>query len=302
MLQEAQATRDAERKFKEEELALRRGTAEIAQQEAKRAQELRDQQQQAMQKAQEMAISIATPTQIRQEPGGDWVTQAAPTETQVAMQLAQAGGPNAIPGVIQALTKDASFTIQTGRDGFLYKVFKDGSPAERVLTAQGTPLAAKVTAAELSPTQFKLLDEQQANIDSGQIALDNLSRAAELSKTATYGLGALQTAMYLDAIGRASQGQKDLIELNNQIQRNVLAQLRATFGGNPTEAEGKALREVEGSVNQSPDVRKTAIENAIKLAERRIKFAQARMENIRTGYSSGKAAKTDIDDLMEGFN
>jgi hypothetical protein len=269
--------------------------------EAKFTQDLRDQQQSALQRAQEMAISMGTPTQVRETPEGEWETQAAPTREQLAVQLAQAGGPSAIPGVIQALTKDAKqreFKLQTGRDGFIYKVFEDGSPAERVTTAGGAPLAARTNAAELSQTQFRLLDEQQATIDSAQLALDNLARAAELSKTASYGFGAFKIAEAADKFGYANAAQRDLIELNNQIQRNVLTQLKSTFGGSPTEAEGNALREVEGSVDASPEVRARAIANAVKLAERRIRLAQSRMENIRTGYAGGTAKTQTVDDLM----
>jgi len=62
-----------------------------------------------------------------------------------------------------------------------------------------------------------------------------------------------------------------------------LEQLRATFGGNPTEGERAILIQVQGSVNQTSGVRAQIFKDAADLVRRRVKYNQKYANAQRTG-------------------
>lgn len=295
----------AQRRYQQEMLAEAKRKQTFAEEQARKEADLAQaeagKRAAALQKAQEMAISMGTPTQIREAEGGEWATQAAPTREQLALQLAQAGGASAIPGIAQSLLKEPTedrYTIKKLADGTLARVNLTTGESKPVVGPDGK-LVMGDGASELSSTQFRLMDEQQGIIDAGQISLELIAQARALSERAASGAGALSLAKLRDSINQASPEQKALIQLESLIKRNVLSQLKATFGGNPSEAEGKALAAVEANINASPEVRNRSMETALKLAESRIKNAQARQENIRSGYSGTGARKPNpVDDLM----
>lgn len=72
-------------------------------------------------------------------------------------------------------------------------------------------------------------------------------------------------------------------ELDNKVLGQALGQLKATFGAAPTEGERKILVDLQASIDKTPQERKIIIDNAIKLAENRLRFNQERADGLRGG-------------------
>jgi len=64
---------------------------------------------------------------------------------------------------------------------------------------------------------------------------------------------------------------RDVAELQNLMGRNVLSQLKAAFGGNPSEREGTMLATIEAELAKGTGANKAIIKNAIEMLEARAK-------------------------------
>lgn len=86
-------------------------------------------------------------------------------------------------------------------------------------------------------------------------------------------------------------------DLKNVVLGQALASLKTIFGSAPTEGERQILIELQASVDKTPDERKSIIERAIKLAEKRLQFNKDRASELRgqTYYKPGGGAKTVVD-------
>lgn len=77
--------------------------------------------------------------------------------------------------------------------------------------------------------------------------------------------------------------------LDNILQTAALPQLKAIFGGMPTEGERKILLDVQGSSSKSPAVRKDIFDRAEKAIQARLKFGADKVKRLREGtYFSGE--------------
>lgn len=145
----------------------------------------------------------------------------------------------------------------------------------------------KISGPNLSVTAQKEILEADEGVQSGQAVVAALDRALELNSKAYSGPMA-ETRGYAGSL----VGMDDAVateELKNLVTSQALDQLRATFGAMPTEGERKILLEIQGSVNQSPEVRKRIYERAKAAAERRVEFARQKAAKLRSGeyFSEG---------------
>lgn len=175
--------------------------------------------------------------------------------------------------------------------------------------APGTPefqkrvqaLRAEGAGSKLSGTEQKELFEAEEAIEAGKTLVLNMGRALEINDKAYegFGAGARRT------IGRQIPGVKDsegvqaTTQLENLAGQNALSQLKAVFGGNPTEGERKILLDLEGSISMSAPERKTIYENAIKMANRRIKINQEKAKAIKAGAYS-RSVEPEVDEKALG--
>lgn len=127
--------------------------------------------------------------------------------------------------------------------------------------------------------------DELAAASEGAIAL--LGRAKELSKQAYDGMLAGWRGWGSSQVG--SEAGNATIELNNILTESALGQLKAIFGGAPTEGERQILLDVQGSANQPQSVRDAIIDRAIAAAQRRLAFNRQRAQELRSGtfYQSG---------------
>jgi hypothetical protein len=144
----------------------------------------------------------------------------------------------------------------------------------------------------LSATDKKAILEADEGVLAANTAVESLNRAKRLSKEA-YGFpGAGQigtvTGLFGDKAGQAT------LDLNNEVMTNALSQMKAIFGGNPTEGERAVLLELQGAANKPDAVRQKIYDRAIYLAQRRLEFNKQRANELRGGsfYKPGGAPAT----------
>lgn len=116
-----------------------------------------------------------------------------------------------------------------------------------------------------------LVERAGARLDAGLQAassLPGLYRMSELLKTVDTGGFSRVTAAAQDIFGVLP---KDTAELKNLMGRQVLSQLKASFGGNPSEREGEFLQKIEAELNKGSGANQAIINNAITLLEARAK-------------------------------
>jgi len=121
-------------------------------------------------------------------------------------------------------------------------------------------------------------------IQSGRNTLTTIGEMLELNRSAFHGPFAEKRGQVaaLTGVGGKKAGA-DTVVLQNKITGGALEQLRATFGGNPTEGERAILLQVQGSVGQAADVRERIFKDAAALVRRRIMFNQKYANAQRRG-------------------
>lgn len=116
--------------------------------------------------------------------------------------------------------------------------------------------------------------------------IPTLRRAIELQDEILSGGGANALRKMANYLGVASQDEG---ELNSLFGQNILGQLKATFGGSPTEGEREALAQAQASFNQTGKINSKLLRNALKLAS----------EKVARGKRAAQADKDDatIDEI-----
>ncbi len=160
---------------------------------------------------------------------------------------------------------------------------------------QGFILTGKLPREDAQPltaTDKKAILEADEMVLSNQTAIDNLrsildgKQGETLNDRAGSGwtAGMQSWAARNDPTGLFDDGKGEATtELNNVVVGNSLGQLKTIFGGNPTEGERNALRDLEASISKSPAERKTILDRTIALAEKRLEFNRQRASELRGG-------------------
>jgi hypothetical protein len=151
--------------------------------------------------------------------------------------------------------------------------------AARLQQLQNKPSAGMSVAA-----QKELFDTEDA-IHGSKAAVKSFQEALKINKQAMggYGSGALATAggILPEAIRPATVDATK--ELDNILQGSALPQLKAIFGGMPTEGERAILLEVQGSSAQPASVREGIFKRAMDAANTRIKINEQKAKQLRSG-------------------
>lgn len=146
----------------------------------------------------------------------------------------------------------------------------------------------------LSATAQKELFEADEGIQAGESVISALDKALELNDKALSGPGAGTLGKVGSWVGVDSAVATE--DLKNIVTAQALENLKATFGGMPTEGERKILLEIQGSVDQAPEVRRGIYERAKALAARRIEFSKKKAAQLRSGeYFSEQGPSGDPD-------
>lgn len=166
---------------------------------------------------------------------------------------------------------------------------QEGTPAYRSFVGAGKIGADR----DMSAGDKKAIDTADNAVLSAQTSIGMLEQAKELSAKAYAGPLASARGKAMSLIPGNEAGQATL-DYDNIVTANALANLKTTFGGNPTEGERKILLEVAGSSNQPHALRLRILQRAIDAANLRIQQSESRAAQIREGTyyrpGSGPAA------------
>ena len=158
-------------------------------------------------------------------------------------------------------------------------------PGTPEFTARVKALAGEGKGMTLGPREQTELFEAEDIVTAGESVLLNLSKAKEISPKAYGGFQASlrrSIAREIPGVGN-SEGVVATTELESLVGENALSQLKAIFGGAPTEGERKILLDLAGSINLSDPERQKIYDRALEAAARRIKVNKEKIANIRKG-------------------
>ena len=169
-------------------------------------------------------------------------------------------------------------------------------------SSRSAPAATGTQGQPVLPAKKPLTAHEQTAIDDADKAVianrgvvGTLQDAKRLSKSAFSGLFPMQRAEVSANIPDSpllpgsNQSAKDTLLLHNSVISQAVDQLKATFGGNPSEGERKILLDLAGSMTAPDDVRQEIYDRAIKAANARLELNQRRAQEIRGGtyYTPG---------------
>jgi hypothetical protein len=149
---------------------------------------------------------------------------------------------------------------------------------------QSFVLSGKMPREDQSPltaTDKKAIFEADEMVQASQAAIPLLQKAMELNDKAYSGFAAGTRGAITGALG--SEAGQATQELDNVVTTQALGQMKAIFGGNPTEGERAILLDVAGSSNSPPEVRKGIYQRAMQAVQRRLEFYQQRANEMRGG-------------------
>lgn len=152
-----------------------------------------------------------------------------------------------------------------------------GSPAYQSYLLTGTiPKNDQVHTA----SDRKAIQQSDDAVYAATNAIDALNGLKGLSKEAWGFTGAGVIAKGLSPV---SDGAAKTVEFDNAAATNAVSQLKAIFGGNPTEGERKVLLDIAGSSAMPDAVRQKVFDRAIAMAERKLAMEKQRGEELRGG-------------------
>lgn len=176
--------------------------------------------------------------------------------------------------------------------GKVYVVYDDGT-ARPALDQNGQQIWDKVpnTDANGQPTrkleanERKKIMELQDSVQSVESALQTLNEMEKLaSDDKTYsGFGAGVRAKIASNLGFGGEEADNTVVYDNMATEQALTQLKAIFGGMPTEGERKILLDIQASASKTPAQRKAILANAKKAAMRRLQGYNEQITSIASG-------------------
>lgn len=185
---------------------------------------------------------------------------------------------------LEQTKSDRDWTRQLGAANYGLKAAQ-ADPA--VIAAQAK--AKQVTLP--SAVQDKILKAEDEAAAARQ-TMGHLQQALDLNEKTFSGAGALAQGKvagsipeWVPNVAPFPDRQKgiDTQTLDNLLQKQVLSNLKATFGSQMTLKEGEILRDVEGSVNKPADVRRGILQRASETVRERLGRNERRAQEMRSG-------------------
>jgi hypothetical protein len=233
--------------------------------------------------------------------------------TEIDRIVSAVNDPNTSPAAkkaYEARLRKLTYIAPTSGEGG-----KPMSPAGKLASDEGltpgTPeyqarvkaLAGEGKGMNLSAAEQKELFEAEDIVNASKSVLLNLSKAKELNEKAYsgFGAGARRTiARNIPGISE-SEGVTATTDIESLVITNSLDQLKAIFGGAPTEGERKILLDIQGSISMSPKERERVWDRAMTAAARRMKSNEDKMKRIRQGSYSRVSPEEKADGGLMGY-
>jgi hypothetical protein len=224
-------------------------------------------------------------------------------QNQKAERDLQPGFRAATPQEKQSLGLEPNAPVQIGPDGRAYPIVEGSGRTDASRATEDRRRAAEAVGLKpespgyqsflltgkmpredqqpLSASDKKAIIEADEGIAAGESAIRTLQSAKQISKQAFDGPLASYRGQGAALIG--SEAGKATVELDNMLTAGALSQLKAIFGGAPTEGERKILLDIQGSSSMPRDVRERVYDRAIDAANRRLEFSRRQSEGLRNG-------------------
>jgi len=157
----------------------------------------------------------------------------------------------------------------------------------------------------LTATDKKAILEADDMVGTNKAVIQALDEASSLNPKANQGwfagtraaLGNNLPDMMVPDIISSPESSEATANLDNAVVGQALAQLKAVFGGNPTEGERKILLDLQGSSSQPSNVRAEIFARARRAATSRLQINEQRANALRGGtfYKPGAGSQAAID-------
>lgn len=154
---------------------------------------------------------------------------------------------------------------------------------------------ASQEAIKLEPDERKNIRDDEDAIHAGKGTVKNLDEALQYADKA-FNLGNASENANYKKLKQTNPTDARVIateQLENLIGSNVIGSLKTTYGGNPTEGERNALKELGGLSSASAAGRKQIILRAKKALAEAIDYREARITKIESGGYRKKPATED---------
>jgi hypothetical protein len=170
--------------------------------------------------------------------------------------------------------------------------------AGNLSVAQSRETRAKESSGKLTPGEVKLKSEAETALGNLDDTMGSLKRAYALNPN-TFD-GTLAATAQLKVLEQTNPKDPRVLatrEQRNLLGKGALSNLKAVFGGNPTEGERTALMELEGLDSKSKEERATIIRNTYKLVQQRRAREQKRLDDVAAGLyrETTPSAAGDLD-------
>lgn len=162
---------------------------------------------------------------------------------------------------------------------------------------------ARQKAGEITPANQATVLKAEDEATSARRAMGSIQTALDLNEKSFAGFGASERGKIAGAFPEGTPNIAPLPDrekgINTQnfekiVLKNVLGDLKATFGSQPAVKEGQLLVEIEGAINAPSAVRKNVLERALTAAQERRDINERRAKEIRAGtyFKGGSGAET----------
>lgn len=159
--------------------------------------------------------------------------------------------------------------------------------------ALGNPVVQfDVKAKPVTATEQKEIFELEDNITSGLGTVKSLEEALSLNQQAYEGSLANWRKTVGQLFGSDDPRYVATENFDNIIMTNALSSMKAIFGGNPTEGERAALRELQAISSKSRPVREAILRRALAAVKARIARGTSRLQGLKGGDYSTRGGST----------
>lgn len=186
------------------------------------------------------------------------------------------------PGIPRPAGFDAAAAAAPSADGAPQA--QGGGEARTVTTPGGGSVTVTSTQPKaLSAAEVQLRADAETTLAGLREAQSALADANKYSKSAYSGPLASQRGAIAGVTGMNPDAAVATREFNAIMTGQALNQLRAIFGGNPTEGERKILLDMQASAQMSQPEREALLKRAQRAVDARISQTESRLQSIVRG-------------------
>lgn len=232
----------------------------------------------------------------------------------------ETGDPSVLAGVSGGLDMAVNLKNLEKADKPEYKVVNGSvyntATGEFIPAPSNAPVdpATGLPERKLSATEQKELFDTMDLTSSGEAAVGALQRAKGILTNSPegaepytgFGAEARAAAARLPVVGDLVADKERgaaTTEYKTLVTEQALNNLKAIFGGMPTEGERAILMQMQALPTYTPEEQSRIIDNAVAAANKRLEFNQSKANAIRTGQYSqmGKKGQNPIDQPASGL-